>query len=855
MKNKEPYYSSSKTGNALAAVFASGVLSISTTSAQVVAGLDTWDSTTAPTVSVLAPGVTADASASAANNGDAVNWTNADGSGRGSSDDTTWGSFSTGVPASTITDVGPANFTLTNAKTSGELTLTINNTGEGAVDLDLGAFNFDVVAFRPNAPRDYELEVLAGSSITEGIVFTSEPDAITNLGGGLSGHGQHDEVDIDLTGLADSTLEVGGTVVFQVRFTGGTGTGSGGHHLFLDNVAVTLVSTLTDKLAVTSVPASATVASDFSVTVQAQDASGAPLTVSQDTEIILTPSGGGNLVGNTATILAGSDSVTLNSVQYDVAEDITLTAAGLSGDALLISDNSSVINFLAGAATELTLETEIDGTGSVVGDVDSFIGNPFDVFAISRDSVGNFVALETGAAFSLINVTDDIDAGDLVDNLDGSATFTPNQNGTANISATLAGFDDAVSGLITVAPLVNRYDGGTSSSPNWSTSIVWEGDTLPAFDNQTDLFFFDNVITRRNSFLGVPLDGIQKTVRSVTFNEATTGNYIVSYTQAGSSAATNLIFDTDSEVDPVAFTIDAISETNVTFGASNSNLDVAGNGVLADDLLVTHNGTGFLRFNTVIEETGGSYGITKTGTGTLELLGANTYTGTTTVNDGLLVLSGDSINDSATLAIEGTGQVEVTAGETENVTSLLLGGVAQADGTYGPTDSGADFIDDVNFTATSGLINVGAPLFNAYETFVSVIGNAADRDVEDDPDGDGIPNGVEFVIGGTPLNSSDVALLPTGQFVNADVGNGPTDYILFTHRQVDGSDIVQPGVEYESDLEAEFWTFAVDGLTGIVVVTTADGFEAGVSRVETYIPASLAVDGRIFARMTVLDPS
>ena len=855
MKNKEPYYSSSKTGNALAAVFASGILSISTTSAQVVAGLDTWDSTTAPTVSVLAPGVTADATASATNNGDAVNWTNADGSGRGSSDDTTWGSFSTGVPASTITDVGPANFTLTNAKTSGELTLTINNTGEGAVDLDLGAFNFDVVAFRPNAPRDYELEVLAGSSITEGIVFTSEPDAITNLGGGLSGHGQHDEVDIDLTGLADSTLEVGGTVVFQVRFTGGTGTGSGGHHLFLDNVAVTLVSTLTDKLAVTSVPASATVASDFSVTVQAQDASGAPLTVSQDTEIILTPSGGGNLVGNTATILAGSDSVTLNSVQYDVAEDITLTAAGLSGDALLISDNSSVINFLAGAATELTLETEIDGTGSVVGDVDSFIGNPFDVFAISRDSVGNFVALETGAAFSLINVTDDIDAGDLVDNLDGSATFTPNQNGTANISATLAGFDDAVSGLITVAPLVNRYDGGTSSSPNWSTSIVWEGDTLPAFDNQTDLFFFDNVITRRNSFLGVPLDGIQKTVRSVTFNEATTGNYIVSYTQAGSSAATNLIFDTDSEVDPVAFTIDAISETNVTFGASNSNLDVAGNGVLADDLLVTHNGTGFLRFNTVIEETGGSYGITKTGTGTLELLGANTYTGTTTVNDGLLVLSGDSINDSATLAIEGTGQVEVTAGETENVTSLLLGGVAQADGTYGPTDSGADFIDDVNFTATSGLINVGAPVFNAYETFVSVIGNAADRDVEDDPDGDGIPNGVEFVIGGTPLNSSDVALLPTGQFVNADVGNGPTDYILFTHRQVDGSDIVQPGVEYESDLEAEFWTFAVDGLTGIVVVTTADGFEAGVSRVETYIPASLAVDGRIFARMTVLDPS
>lgn len=849
MKFEKPHLNISKCSFAKAAALALGILPIFNVSAQVVAGWDTWDSVTAPTASVLAVGVSATATASAAG-GD---WSNLDGSGRGSSDDTTWGSYSTGVPASTITDVGPANFTLTNGKTDGELTLTIVNDGVGAVDLELGAFNFDAVAFRPNAARAYELEVLTGSDITEGIVFTSSDDAITSLGGNLIGHNQHDEIDIDLTGLADSTLEVGGTAVFQLRFSSGTGAG-GGHHLFLDNVAVTLVSTLTDKLVITSVPTSSSVATDFSVTVQAQDVNGSPLNVSQDTEILLSHSGRGSLTGNTATILTGTSSVTLNALQYNVAEDITLIAARTSGDEFLLSADSPAINFQAGPASVLSVETEVDGTGSMVGDVSAFIGDSFDVFAISRDSVGNFVANEAAATFSLINLTDEVLASDLTDNLDGSATFTPNLNGTANISATLTGFTDAISGLITVADLVNRYDGGPNSSPNWSTAIVWENDTLPVFDNQTDLFFFEDSITKRNQYLGIPLDGIEKSVRSINFNEATTGNLIVSYVQNGLTNAANLIFDTDSTTEPAEFNIDALCSTNITFGGSAGALPEAGNTVLANDLLVTHNGTGFLRLNSVINEEGGSYGITKTGTGTLQLLGDNTYTGTTTVNEGILVLGGNAINNSGTLVIEGTGQVDVAAGETETVTALILGGVSQADGTYGPTGSGADNIDDVNFTADSGLINVGIPVLGPYETFVSVITNSADRGVADDPDGDGIPNGIEFVIGGTPLDSSDAALLPTGEFVNTDVGNGATDYLLFSYRSVSDAALLDPGVEYDTDLQGEFWTFAVNGLNGIVIQTTTDGFEAGVDRVDAYIPASLAVDGKIFARLSVLPP-
>lgn len=216
---------------------------MSASGASIIAGWDTWDSSTAPSSTVTAAGVTASAAASASTG----SWSIADSGGdpgRGSSVDTTWGSFDgNGNPASSVTNVGPANMTVTNGRPSAEVTFTITN--GGAVDLDLDAFHMDVVAFRPNAPRTYALNVLAGSDISVGNVFTSDAplndnstNAITHLGGGLgTGHDVHDDLDLDLSGLADRTLAPGETAILQIAFSNGTGSG-GGHHLFLDNVAV-----------------------------------------------------------------------------------------------------------------------------------------------------------------------------------------------------------------------------------------------------------------------------------------------------------------------------------------------------------------------------------------------------------------------------------------------------------------------------------------------------------------------------------------------------------------------------------------------------------------------------------------
>lgn len=200
---------------------------------EVMAGWDEWSSNTAPSASVTASGISATATASTATGSWSI--TDQDNDGRGSSGDGSWGSFTGhGVPASLVTSGAGANMTATNGKTDAEMTFTLTN--NGPTDWEMDSFHMDVIAFRPNAPRTYQLEVLSGD-LTAGVVFTSADDAIGELGGTLSGnHDDHEQIDLDLSSLADSTLESGGSAVIRLSFSSGTGSG-GGHHLFVDNVA------------------------------------------------------------------------------------------------------------------------------------------------------------------------------------------------------------------------------------------------------------------------------------------------------------------------------------------------------------------------------------------------------------------------------------------------------------------------------------------------------------------------------------------------------------------------------------------------------------------------------------------
>lgn len=131
------------------------------------------------------------------------------------------------------------------------------------------------------------------------------------------------------------------------------------------------------------------------------------------------------------------------------SDNITTTA---TPDAW-VQMNLALIAFeLEDTATKVRVETANDGTGSVVSAQDVASGNSLTVYAIGRNSEDDFIELISDADWSLENITGGVVSGDLVDNMDGTATFTGALTGTATIRAESGVLTATESGTITVIP-------------------------------------------------------------------------------------------------------------------------------------------------------------------------------------------------------------------------------------------------------------------------------------------------------------------------------------------------------------------------------------------------------------------
>ncbi|MDB6057714.1 MAG: hypothetical protein JWO95_1558 [Verrucomicrobiales bacterium] len=117
-------------------------------------------------------------------------------------------------------------------------------------------------------------------------------------------------------------------------------------------------------------------------------------------------------------------------------------------------------------------------------------------------------------------------------------------------------------------------------------------------------------------------------------------------------------------------TINGLSgDGTVTSGTGNGTLTIGNNNATS-----TFNGT--------IQNGGGTVAIVKTGTGTVTLGGANTYTGTTTINAGTLALaSAGSINNTPSITVAAGATLDVSAISSfalSGSTSLNASGTASA---------------------------------------------------------------------------------------------------------------------------------------------------------------------------------
>jgi len=114
-------------------------------------------------------------------------------------------------------------------------------------------------------------------------------------------------------------------------------------------------------------------------------------------------------------------------------------------------------------------------------------------------------------------------------------------------------------------------------------------------------------------------------------------------------------------------------------------------------------------FSGVIENTGGStLALTQTGTGTLTLSGANTYSGNTTVSAGTLALSGSG-------AIASSPTITVASGATFDVSGLTTALSLGSGQTLSASATGANTTGTLTTGASKGLtLSAGGLTFTAY---------------------------------------------------------------------------------------------------------------------------------------------
>jgi len=511
---------------------------------------------------------------------------------------------------------------------------------------------------------------------------------------------------------------------------------------------------------------------------------------------------GSNITVNAGTLLARGGGF---SAAFAADKTITVNAGGTL-DTVTHSMGSSVggggnvpLVVLAGGSWTLNNEqymkflTMTAGTTSGAGELRVLSGG---VYTVNADATSSTI----GNGISLYN----------------ALSLVVNDGAAAN--------DLVISGYITNSGLITKSGAGTvqlTGNNTYTAGTALNGGTLEAssISDAGGVGSIGVYTAGLPGYLGIGNDS--------TFRYTGTGTQ---------TSARNLWLDTGTQNK----TIEVTSATaDITFSGTGGNINKP----------FTKTGLGALTLADVIN-VGAS--VTVNG-GKLTLTGVNTYTGDTVVQSGTLAVNGTAIADTNKLVIN-SGVVAATG--TEVVDTLYFGAVQQASGTWGATGSGATHIDDVHFSGTAGVVSVTTGA--GFSSWIGGFGLAAgDQDAGDDPDFDGIPNAIEFVLGGNPATGMDTALLPTIELVTTDLGAGSTDYLKFTFRRTDTSAYLNPAAQYDTDLVGP-WTTAVNGTAGVVVQTSDDFYAPapnGVDRVIYYIPRSLAAPGSsLFGRLNVTIP-
>ncbi len=340
--------------------------------------------------------------------------------------------------------------------------------------------------------------------------------------------------------------------------------------------------------------------------------------------------------GNTATIAGSGASWTSNNTFY-LGHDGSNNTVTVSDGALLANGNA---DFLIGTnAGSDNNKLTVNGTGS------RFTSN--GTFYVGRSGTGNqFEVLAGGSATSRnVRIGGGTGSNGTTENnvvtVDGAGSLW-NVTGTMRIGSSGDNSTLTISNGGNVTTTGNSFLGYDTGSDNNLVTITGANSTW----------------TANNLYIG--RSGVNNTV-TVENDGTLSANNILLGDLAGSSGA--LKIGTGSNATVLAAQIsEGSGNGTVTFNSGTLRLTGDQANLFSDfetgDVTLIGSGGGTIDTQAFSVATGyalsGNGSLTKQGTGTLTLSGANTYTGTTTINEGILELTGSLASPTIGISLGGT---------------------------------------------------------------------------------------------------------------------------------------------------------------------------------------------------------
>ena len=477
--------------------------------------------------------------------------------------------------------------------------------------------------------------------------------------------------------------------------------------------------------------------------------------------------GGSGLIGGAVTIASGGTispgsgvaTLTLGSLTLDsgsrLAFDFNSTPAN---DKIIVSNSDGlVINggdcgfFQAGTPTAWGT----NGTYNLVSYVGAIGGSGIGSLSASNAAPGKQYTFGTSGGWVTLTISDAGVVSAWNVNADGlwgtSSNWTAGQPNGANDAATFGSVitaprtvrldaDKTIGGITfdnanayTIAPVASQTLTIGNGSGTKVVQVLTGSHTISANTVMASTMQADVVAGQKLTITGTLSGGgsLTKTQggtlvlsASNTYSGSTNLNEGVTEFVAGSLGnGGSLNIGGGATLRYAAGNTEDISAKTVTLGSGGATLDVAGNDVTLANSIGNY----------------GAGGLTKSGSGTLTLAGANTYSGSTQINAGVLSVAADSAlgGDPAASVVLNGGTLRSTAGFTSarplavNTAStidvpgeadrLTLTGVASGVGVLTKTGSGTLQLDGANtawpggVTLAGGTVTLGGGIANGFQ--------------------------------------------------------------------------------------------------------------------------------------------